>query len=137
MSARRVAAWLAAAAYVIVAAALFADYYRLVRAAGADEIVDFTEAVLLLAALALPVGIVIGRLWGIAVPLAVFPIAVVGWIVGGFDHTYTDDAADRGGVVGADWLGLAALIVAYAVPAAAVGVGLRKLGGLVRSNIRS
>jgi hypothetical protein len=136
VSARAAAPRLAAFAYIAAAALLFADYYRMVRDAGADATVDFTAAVLLLAALALPVGIMIGRLWGIAIPFAVFPIAVVAWLVGAFDPTYSDDAAERGGVVGSDWLGLAALIAVYAVPAAAFGVGLRELGRRARKNVR-
>ena len=126
-----------AAVYVAAAALFFADYYRMVRAARVGEMVDFTAAVIWLAVLALPVAMIIGRLWAIAMPLAVFPIAVVGWVISSFDETYSADATERGGVLGADWLGLAALIAVYAIPAAALGVGLREVGRRLERRNRS
>jgi hypothetical protein len=118
----------AALLYVALLGAFFVDYYLAVRRAGTDEIVDYTPVVILLALVGLIVGVLIGRWWAVALPLTTFAFAAVMAVVGVLDDRYSAVAPDRGGVVGFDWFGVAALVCVYALPAVAIGVGLHILG---------
>jgi hypothetical protein len=73
-------------------------------------------------------GLLIGRWWGVVLPLVAFPASALMMVIAAFDDGYSDIASDRGGVVGLDWFGVAALVCFYAVPAAAFGAGLRAWG---------
>jgi hypothetical protein len=46
-------------------------------------------------------------------------------------------AEDRGGVLGADWLGIAAIVGFYTLPGIAIGVGLVALGRSFESRFRA
>jgi hypothetical protein len=116
--------------YTALTAWFFASYYIDVRGAPPDTIVDATPALYLLALAGLVAGLLIGRWWVLALPLIAFPVAALMLVTGALDDRYSEVAADRGGVSGIDWFGIAALVCAFAVPAAAVGAGMRALGDL-------
>ncbi len=119
----------AAVLYAALVGAVFIGYYVDVRDAPPSTLVDYTPAVLYLAMASLLLGILSGRWWAIPMPLIAFLMAAVLVVIGTLDDRYSKVAPDRGGVVGLDWFGVAALFCVYAVPAAAFGVGLRALGG--------
>jgi hypothetical protein len=127
---------LAAALYVALLGASFVDYYVRVRGAAPDETVDYTPVVILLALAGLILGLLIGRWWVTALPLATFPFAAVMGLVASLDDRYRALAPDRGGAVGLDWFGVAALVSLYAVPAVAVGVGLHTAAGAIKPEWR-
>jgi hypothetical protein len=112
--------------------AFFAGYYLTVRSAPPDTIVDFTSIILLLAPISLVSGAFIGRWWAIVLPLIAFPMAALMVVIGAVDDRYSRVAADRGGAVGVEWFAVAALVCAFAVPAAAFGAGLRAWGAARR-----
>jgi hypothetical protein len=115
---------LAAALYVALLGASFVDYYATVRGAAPDETVDYTPVLILLSLVGWALGLLIGRWWATALPLATFPFAAVMGLVASLDDRYRAVAPDRGGAVGLDWFGVAALVSLYAVPAVVLGVGL-------------
>jgi hypothetical protein len=119
----------AAVLYAALVGAVFIGYYVDVRGAPPSTIVDYTPAVFYLAMAGLLLGILSGRWWAIPMPLISFFMAAVLLVIGTLDERYSKVAPDRGGVVGLDWFGVAALFCVYAVAAAAFGVGLRALGG--------
>jgi hypothetical protein len=104
--------------------AFFVDYYLAVRGGAPDEIVDYTSVVILLAVAGLILGLLVGRWWAAALPLATFPFGAAMAVVASLDDRYRAVAPERGGAVGLDWFGIAALVSLYAVPAVTLGVGL-------------
>ena len=115
-------------AYAALIGGFFIAFYAEVRAAPPDTIVDATSLVVLLGLVSPAFGILVGRPWAIALPLAAFPVAAVMAVIGAVDDRYGDVARDRGGEVGAGWFGIATLVCFYAVPGIAIGVGLFGLG---------
>src|SRR5215218_3087685 len=114
--------------YAALVGAFFVGYYVDVRRAPPHAIVDYTPAVVLLAVVTVVPGLLIGRWWAVGLPLVAFPAAALMMVIAAFYDGYSDIASERGGVVGLDWFGVAALVCFYAVPAAAFGAGLRAWG---------
>jgi hypothetical protein len=118
----------AALLYAALVGAMLSGYYVDVRAAPPNTLVDYTPTVFYLALASLVLGVLVGHWWTIAIPFFAFPVATALLVIGTLDEQYSAIAPDRGGVVGVDWFGVAALYCVYAVPAAAFGVGLRAVG---------
>jgi len=103
---------------------VFGGYYVDVRRAPTSPLVDYTPTVLYVAIASLLLGVLAGRWWAIVMPLVAFVVAPILLLIGTLDDRYSAVAPDRGGVLGPEWFGVAALYCVYAVPAAAFGVGL-------------
>jgi hypothetical protein len=116
--------------------AFFVDYYLVVRGGAPDETVDYTSVVILLAVAGLILGLLVGRWWAAALPLATFPLGAAMAVVPSLDDRYRAVAPDRGGAVGLDWLGFAALVCLYAVPAVVVGVGMHVSAAAIKPEWR-
>ena len=102
----------------------FLSYYLDVRSAPADTIIDYTFAFILFGPISFLTGLLIARWWAVILPLVAFPFTAMMLVVAEFDDRYAQLARDRGGELGAEWLGLAALFCYFAVPGAALGAGL-------------
>ncbi len=126
-----------ASAYCAVVVLFFVGYYLSVRTAGARTAVDWTTPLLALGVVSLLMGVVIGRSWTLLLPLVSLPSALALLAAASVDDRYRRAAPASGVPIADGWLGFAAVALATAVPAVALGVLLVGVGRRLERRART